>query len=544
MNAHRPIDLRPYQIEAADAVAKAHASGISRTAVVLPTGTGKTTVMAEVAARFVRETGKRVVALAHTNEIVDQIAERIDRHMGTGNAGVVQANRNGVGANVVAAMVQTARNPERLRQLTDVGLVIVDECHHAAATSYGTIMGGLGCYDGTPAVGFTATLSRGDDRNLADVWESVAYTKSIKWAIREGHLCQVRGKAVVIDDLDLGSVASRGGDYVDNELGEVIGAQAEAIAEAWRVHAADRRTMVFVPNVESAHEVSAALVDAGAQSAVVIGTTPRHDREAIYEAFRRGDLNVIVSVSVLTEGFDMPSVDCVLMARPTKLAHVYVQAAGRGLRPSPGKTDCLILDVVGVSRMHTLVTLATLDPEASYTKTTPNGDDLDDEVVEEIEAEEREAKRRGVEPLEDVDLFKLSDRLWLRTRQGVRFVPAGNDVVFLWPHDEAGFMVGTMSVKGAKVGGFYGEHDTTTDYMHALVFNELDEARDIAEELAIANGATLATKTASWRKGNTKPSEAQVRFAKALGIGQADIMTKARLSDEISIALASRRLDL
>lgn len=543
MPMHTPIALRPYQVEAADAVFKSIGEGVTRPAVVLPTGTGKTTVMAEVAARFVRESGKRVVALAHTTEIVDQIAERIDRHMGRGNAGVVQAGRNGVGANVVAAMVQTARSESRLAQLTDVGMVIVDECHHAAANSYQTIMGGLGCFGSVPAVGFTATLSRGDDRNLADTWQAVAYTKSIKWAIREGYLCPVRGKAVVLDDLDLSGVKTRAGDYNDAELGEVIGAQAEAIAEAWKTHASDRKTMVFVPNVESAHEVAEALEAKGAKAVVVIGTTPRAERERTYKLFRRGEYDTLVSVSVLTEGFDMPSVDCVLMARPTKLAHVYVQAAGRGLRPADGKTDCLILDVVGVSRMHALVTLASLDPEASYTKTKANGDDLDPEVEEQMEDEERGARLRGVEELVDVDLFAMSDRLWLRTHKGVRFVPAGNDAVFLWPNGDDDFYVGIITVRGARSGGFMAEGGGLVPMANAHTFT-LEVARDLAESLALDHGATLANKAASWRTKTAKPSEAQVRFAKGLGIKDADLFTKPRLSDEISIALTSRRLDL
>ena len=528
--------LRDYQVEAVDAVTTAHATGTLRPAVVLPTGTGKSTVIARLALETMRR-GQRAVLMAHRGELMDQLRDSVHAVAGeSGLVGIVQADRDEVDKPILAAMVQTIRQAHRLERLENVGLVVVDEAHRAAADSYQTVLAGLGCFSHTPAAGFTATLSRGDDRNLADTWEEVVFSRSIRWAIDAGHLVEPRGKAIVLEDLDLDTVKRTGGDFQDGDLGELIGAHAAAIAETWRNHAADRKTMVFVPSVESAYEVAAALEDAGATPAVVVGTTPRHERDVIYAAFRDGELNVLVSVAVLTEGFDEPSVDCVLMARPTGLHHIYIQAAGRGLRPSPttGKTDCLILDVVGVSHRFPLTTLEDLDPDVEYTRAKPNGD----EIVEEEEPigdgpGEDKAVRHRVD-LVDVDLFRVDeDYRWLRTHRGTRFRPYDGKVAFVWPAGE--------DVDGEPL-YVPGVIRAVKPYAPAKALSDVPLRLEDAKA-AVATIAEFEYWRALSRPRGGRPSQALLNRARRLGIPRPERFTAPALSDATNIVVASALLD-
>lgn len=537
------INLRRYQIEAADAVDQAHAKGIIRPAVVLPTGTGKTTVIAELVRRA-DAAGMRTVTLAHRTEIVDQIADRLKAHVGP-KVGIIAGSRIRPGKHTVA-MVQTLRNVKRIEQLGAVGRVIVDECHHATAASYQTVLTALGSFDQTPAVGFTATMSRGDSARLGDTWDDVAYSKTIAWAISEGYLCTARGKAVVLSDLDLSTVRSTAGDYRDGELGEVIAAESPAIVRAWITHGEGRKTMAFVPTVEAANELADAFKQKGITNDIVIGTTPASERKQVYRRFENGHTQILISVSVLTEGFDMPAVSCVLMARPTKLAHVYVQAVGRGLRPAPGKTDCLVLDVVGVSRLHTLTTLTDLGTDAQYERVSADGDLLDDEVIDALGLEDQMTRMQGVEKIDDVDLFRSSDRIWLRTHGGVRFIPAGTHTIFLWPvylADDEIFHIGVISNRGPAVGGFV-LPDMSLGWLASSMTLPLEDARAIAEQFANDWSDSASSHGSPWRQGNRKPTDTQMTMARSLGIAAPEIYNKARLADEISIAIASSRLDI
>lgn len=570
-------DLRPYQRDAVRAVREAWLSGQLRPAIVMATGLGKSTIIGRLAADFHAhhgrvllgqpQRGRRVLFLAHRFELLEQLKAAILAILPGLKVGIVQAERNEVDADIVIGSIQTLAKENRRDQIKDVGLVIVDECHHAVSRTYMETLAHFGVFSDTIAVGVTATMDRLDQKKLADVWESVPYTKGIRDGIADGFLVNPIGKAVVIESLDLSDVKKSKGDYQESQLGEAVQNAAVDIARAIRVHTADRsRRVVFVPTVQAAYDLADELEEEGLNAQVVVGATPHADRKVIYDNLAAGRIDAMVSVMVPTEGWDCPPVDVVVMARPTLSASLYQQCVGRGLRPSPetGKTDCMVLDICEANRIHTLQTLNKLVPDAKYTRAVKDGDELTAAVEEALEAadfQEMAEPRTQLEGvLVDRDLFGESSSLWLRTHKGRRFLPAEDWFVFLWPadddrqddvdtEDDTRYAIGIMSMKGAVVGGWRAtdgldyEHDDFEGGRAVIADFELDEAKDLAERLAEKLGGSMSSKGASWRQGNRSPSEAQVKFAKRLAIRNPEAMTKARLSDEITQALASMRLD-
>lgn len=535
------LATRPYQDEAITAVENAWADGTNRPAVVLPTGTGKTVMFAHLAHREVRSTGQRALILVHRDELVTQTAAKLHGVDPELTVGVVKAERNETDAEVIVASVQTLSRKRRMRRFLDetygeqsVGTVIVDEAHHAAANSYRFVLEQLGCFSeqGTRTLGVTATLARTDSRGLGDVWHEVVYTRSILWAIGNEYLVDVRGKAVTLDGLDLGSVARSHGDYADGSLADAllaIGA-GKHIATAYREQAGDRQGIMFCPNVETAYEFAGDLCDAGITAEVIIGTTPSDVRRAIYREFERREVQVLVSCAVLTEGFDMPQAEVCVIARPTQSAPLFVQMVGRVLRPFPGKRDALVLDVVGASAEHGLATLVDLAHEHIKGEMLPGESVI--ECIERTTGDERvklAAHKAGKLTAADVDLFARSRSAWLKTPGGVWFIPTRDAMFFLWPSQAEGFRVGRKGKSG--VAELLGDEF------------DLDLAMSWAEQYAASEDPSVSSRAAAWRQRRMPPSPQQLGFASQLGFTFGDDASRTQVSDAISIELASRTFD-
>lgn len=537
--------LRKYQIEAVEAVRAQWTAGKNRTAIILPTGVGKTDCIAKIATDAAGA-GRRVLAIAHRSELLDQITERCLMHRADIPVGRVQASRNQARRPITVAMAPTLASEKRRARLLRPDLVIVDEAHHAASPSQMAILQWAGSFNQTPTMGVTATMARGDKRGLGDVWSSIAYEKSIKWAIDEGWLVAPKGRAVVVDHMDLEHAKIRKGDYVDSELGELVSQDTDQIVKAWQAHASDRITVAFTPNVQSALDLRDEFNDAGVTAEVVLGSTPHPERKAIYARLAAGEIRVMVNVMVASEGWDCPPASCILVARPTRSAALYQQMVGRVLRPFPGKDSALVLDVVGVSRIQKLATLCDLHESAEYD--TSELDDLPcDECMSapcecQSEPTERDpdgGRRRLIGPaqFEQVDLFATSKLNWLFTHGGIRFLPVGDRMALLWPDGEL-HIAGHRTTRGYDNGIYVGP-DGHWDPEGPL---PLHEARQRAEEWALAVDPSISSKTSSWRRGGPA-SDKQVAMALRCGVENPETMNKARLSDEISIALASKVLD-
>lgn len=550
MTLPAPRQLRPYQIEACLAVEAAwNVHNMSRPAVVLPTGTGKSTVIANLAASA-RANGGRVIMLAHRGELLDQMAASVRAVDPAGEpVGIVAADRDEPRNAIVAASFQTAAQARRLRAIGHRDVVLVDEAHHAPAKSYRAVLDNLGSFgDDVLTCGFTATMVRADKESLGSIWEDVVYEKSLKWAIDEGYLVPPIGKTVVMDDLNqLARIKNVAGDYNQGKLAEVMAASVESTVQAIVSNAPDRAMIVFAASVDHADVLAHSLTSSGIPAVAVVGSHDRLYRQSAYGQFTNGTIQALVTVQVLTEGADFPRCDAVVMGRPTRSQSLYSQMVGRALRPYPNKTNALVLDLTGAARDMSLVTLTNLHEEAKTERVTPEGeavpDDADDKGLDTDAIKERipAAEREGVLELEDIDLLRASDANWQTTRGGVRFLDCRSELVFLWPADESKdpadletgpVKVGHISSKGAVSGGWMGDGISGT----------LDQAVEAAEIYASRTG-NFPSKSARWRVSPTPPSEGQIRFATSLGIQDADLMTKGRVADEITIRMASQRLD-
>lgn len=534
-----PRELREYQVEARDAVFGQWGQEIRRTSVVLPTGTGKSTVIASIAVACYR-LGMRVVLLAHRGELLAQMLDNVravDPTIPEDELGVVKAEQDDHHAAIVAASFQTLAGAHRRQALGKRDVILVDETHHVGAEGFHATVADLGGYDGAFLCGFTATMYRDKKGQrggvaLGQIIQSIAYEKDLRWAIDEGYLVQPRGLTVRIAGLDkLNDIRTVAGDFQQTELAEVMEAATEYVVEAITKHAADRRAIVFAAGVDAAYALADAMTAAGLAAEVVVGSTPDIDRAAVYDRFRAGTTRFLVTVQVLTEGADFPMCDAVVLARPTRSRNLYTQMVGRALRLYPGKDDALVLDLSGSARHMKLVNLSQLDAKAPRQAVDEDGAlvDLDDEIPADEPAERVRKIRQGPVEMVNVDLLNGSSTLWLETPDGVPFIPAREVLGFVIPLDAGGYRPGFLNPK-------------TGDGAFASDFAELTDALAEAEKLVTEHDETGLPQTgASWRRSQA-PSVQQLRMASHLGIPMAENMTKARLSDEISIKKATKAL--
>lgn len=395
------MNLRPYQQQAIDSVFDAEARGVRCQALVLATGLGKTVIFSHLIARR----GGRALVLCHREELIQQAAQKIMAVQPGARVGVVRGEIDQHHADIVIASVPTLSRERRLRRLrADFNTVIVDECHHAAAASYERIFKHIAPADPL-LVGVTATPDRADGKGLDKWFSEVVFEMSILDGIQQGWLCNLEGKLIHLKDADFSKVHVKKGDYDLSEL-EVIMQAAnwhEHVANAWTEHARERKTVIFVPKVAMAHALADQIRSMGGRAEAIDGTMDRALRRSVLKRLGTGQTNVIVNCAVLTEGFDEPSLSCVIMARPTKSRGLYVQCVGRGLRLHDSKENCLVLDMVGVSQRHDLVTLASLagteklkDGE-NFTEAKQRAEEEQKEAEEKAAAEKEEAERLEAE---------------------------------------------------------------------------------------------------------------------------------------------------
>lgn len=356
------LELRDYQQEAVHAVIQAAKEGTRRQVVVLPTGSGKTIVAAELSRLSAKG---RTLFLVHRDELVEQSVEKLSLVWNRSEIGVVKAERNDVDAKAIVASVQTLSKPKRLDQLdaSSFSLVVQDEAHHVTSRSYRMVLEGLGLLpETTPGrllLGITATPRRSDGMPLSDVFEKITYQKNIRDLIDAGYLADVQAVQVKTK-LDLSRVRITAGDFNEKDLALAVNTpeRNRLVVDAYKQYGVGRKTVVFTANIQHARDLAAAFSKRGVRAQAVWGDMPKADRIKARHAFRDGEIRMLCNAQVLTEGWDEPSVEAIIMARPTKSQTFFMQCVGRGLRTFPGKSDCLILDVA--DNAHDLISIASI----------------------------------------------------------------------------------------------------------------------------------------------------------------------------------------
>ena len=413
------MQLRPYQEEARAKVQQEWKEGRKRTLLILPTGCGKTIVFSKIIEDRVKM-GERVLVLAHRSELLEQASDKLMTATGLGTA-LEKAENTSIGSwfRVVVGSVQTMQREKRLSQFppNHFDTIVIDEAHHAISDGYQRVLEHFGEAN---VLGVTATPDRGDMRNLGSYFDSLAYEYPLVDAIKSGYLSKITAITIPLE-LDLSTVSQQGGDFKASEIGTALDPYLEQIADEMVKQCKNRKTVVFLPLVKTSQKFRDILNEKGFRVAEVNGESK--DRAEILEDFDKDKYNVLCNSMLLTEGWDCPTVDCVVVLRPTKVRALYSQMVGRGTRLAPGKENLLLLDFLWHTERHELCRPAHLiasSPEVAKKMTENMAEDTEVEfslleaeeqagkdVVAEREealakqlAEQRKKKRKLVDPLQ------------------------------------------------------------------------------------------------------------------------------------------------
>lgn len=365
------MELRPYQKEAVSSILNAWESGFNKVILSLATGLGKTICFAKVIEECVKN-GSKVLVLAHREELLTQARDKIkltsnlDCALEKADSTAIDSNEN-----VILASVQTLSNTKRLEKYPNnfFNFIIVDEAHHTLAESYLKI---LNYFDGAKVLGVTATCDRGDKKSLGEYYNTIAFEYGMREGIKGGYLSQIKAQMIPLE-LDISKVSISKGDYALNEVGNALTPYLNQIALEMVKYCKNRKTVVFLPLVKISQEFCELLNLHGLSAVEVNGSSA--DRKKILDDFHNGEYQVLCNSMLLTEGWDEPSVDCIVVLRPTKIRSLYQQMVGRGTRLYEGKKDLLLLDFLWMTQKHDLCHPSSLVCES---------DELADRVLDKI----------------------------------------------------------------------------------------------------------------------------------------------------------------
>lgn len=417
----KKIDPRPYQQKAAAAIHREWDAGNKKTLVVMPTGTGKTIVFASIVNDQV-EKGEHVLILAHREELLQQASDKLKMVTGLETA-LEKAQSSALDSDkmVVVASVQTLSKQNRLMKYPRdyFGTIIIDEAHHTAAKTYKGI---LEHFIDAKVLGVTATPDRSDMKSLSDIFDSLAFEYKLPDAIREGYLCKINTKTIPVE-VDISKVHINAGDFSAQDLGNVLDLYLDTIADAIVRECQNRKTVIFTPLVRISKRLCNILNKRNFKTAEVNGASA--DRKDVLKGFDNGEYKALTNAMLLTEGWDCPTVDCIICLRPTKSRSLYAQIVGRGTRLCEGKKNLLVLDFLWLTKKHSLCHPADIfceDPEVAQ-KTTDmladaalTGSNSQEnfgspelgliEAIEEAQTELDEEKRKALCELEKQDTIQ------------------------------------------------------------------------------------------------------------------------------------------
>ena len=374
------MPLRPYQKAAIKAIRNQYTAGKNRQLLCMATGTGKTEVFSHLPEETKDILDGQSMVLLHRDELAQQAIKKMRLRNPFLNIQQEAGNEkcDPSVADVIVASVQTLgrKNTERVKKFNwqNISRLIVDEAHRSIADSYQNVYeaGGYLKDNKRLVLGCTATPTRGDGQGLGSLYEVISYTYSLRQAIEDGYLVDV--KCIRVDTkTSLDSVSTKAGDYDSHELSSTVNTayRNQLVAVAYSDHCGDRQAIGFGVDIQHCKDLAKTFRDNGINAEAVWGADP--DRHLKIELFRKGKIHVLFNSQLLVEGFDMSTIGCVVLAAPTKSGVVFSQRVGRGTRLPEGvdnlndipsdticKRDCIVLDVVDSSSRHNLITLPTL----------------------------------------------------------------------------------------------------------------------------------------------------------------------------------------
>lgn len=406
------FQLRPYQAEAKQAILSAWDEGYRKTLLVLPTGCGKTVVFSSVTENQVNK-GRKVLIMAHRGELLQQAADKLKESSGL-DCVLEKAESTSLGSfmPVTVGSVQSLAQPKRLAKFPSDYFqdIIVDEAHHCLSNSYQRV---LEHFPDANVLGVTATPDRGDKQTLGQYFDSQAYEYSMSQAIRDNYLIPIKAQMIPLE-LDIAKVGVSNGDYAVGEIGNALEPYLEQIAQEMSHYCRGRKTVVFLPLIATSQKFCRMLNDVGLSATEVNGNS--EDRSEILSDFESGKYDVLCNSMLLTEGWDCPSVDCIVILRPTRVRALYQQMVGRGMRLSPRKDHLLLLDFLWLSERHDLCRPSSLvSKDAVIARKLDEQLAKGDQVYDLIEAEEQ--AERDVLAEREASLARELDEMRKRKRQ-------------------------------------------------------------------------------------------------------------------------------
>jgi len=531
--------LRPYQQEAIDSINSHYDRGITKQLVVLPTGAGKTVIFSHIPK--INSSFLPMLVLAHRAELLDQARNKIMASNPNLTVEIEQAERKAGYVDVVVASVATlGRNntPRIMAYPQDYfRSIVIDEAHHAAAPSYRRIIDN---FKTNFLLGVTATPQRSDSTRLIDVFDEIVYYKTIQDLIKDKWLCPLVGYRIKTDT-DISEVEMQNGDYAQNKLESVVdnpGRNATVVA-AYTNLAFSKKALVFASGVRHAQNLALSFSQASINAEVILGTTPQDQREKIFQNFSSGLTKVIINVGVLTEGYDEPSIEAIILAKPTRSALLYTQIVGRGTRLHDGKKHCIVIDISDTTKGKKpigLPTLLGLPPDFDL-----QGQSLTD-VAEKFEELENYCPGEAVRVLTPEDIELAYKRIDL-------FMPPPPNVVvqqyskLVWAEiAEDEFHLGlnnneSMRIKCDTLGRWnitlHDNHQKTTRLLG--VVDEMREAFVRSDKWVQTNrsaSVALLDSSSAWR--SDLPTDAQKRLLRRIAVPITADMTKGMASQIIS----------
>lgn len=505
---------------------------------MLPTGAGKTVIFTNL--EKVRPDSYPMLVVAHREELLDQAAEKLAMSNPSLKVGKEQAqHRADRDCDVVVASIQTLgrAGSDRIEKWhpSHFKTIVIDEAHHAAASTYQNL---LDYFKPQLTLGVTATPQRGDNVKLIGTFDEVVYYKSILELIEAGYLCNLVGYRVDTN-CDISDVHSNAGDYVVDELVKAIDTPERnaLVVKAYNDLTPGEKCLVFAANVEHANALGEAFERGGHNTAVVLGSTDRSTRAEIYGRLQSGSLKVVVNVGVLTEGFDEPSVSCIILARPTRSHLLYTQIVGRGTRLSDHKHHCTVIDLADVTKGKRPVGLPSLIGLAPDFDLDGNDVVFAAKEVGKLADQSPESAAR-VRSFEDIDVeYKLID---------IFRPPKPSEIVqqfsaLIWTElAEDHFSIGVgPEAKLQITQNALGMYSLTLDVERTR--SHVFQSIDLRETFAYADGyidshyadtAKLLDSTSPWRGDG--PTEKQVKYLKRIGVPITVDMTKGTASMIIS----------